>query len=172
MARDRGCSGVDACIDLLIEEQGNVGMINFIMDEEEMRRVLVHPLSMIGSDGTAVSPDWYEGQPHPRFYGCYPRILGRYVREEQLLTLEQAIHKMTGMPAEQLGLPDRGQLQIGRSADVVIFDPETVIDRATFDDPHQFPTGIESVIVNGTLVVHQGEHLESRPGKVVSPQRS
>ena len=171
LAAARGCSGIDACLDLLIEEKGNAGMVNFIMDENEMRRVLQHPLSMIGSDGTAVSREWSEGKPHPRYYGCFPRVLGLYVRQEKLLSLEAAIHKMTDMPARQLGLPDRGLLKIGNAADVVLFSEKKIIDRATFDDPHQYPEGIDSVIVNGRLVVHRGKHLGVRPGKILPPQR-
>ncbi len=171
VARARGISGTQACIDLLIEEEANIGMINFIIDENEMRRVLQHPLAMIGSDGTAVSPEWYEGKPHPRFYGCFPRVLGRYSREAGLFPLETAVRKMTGMPAEQLGLADRGLLKVGYAADVVVFDASKIVDRATFDDPHQYPLGVDTVCVNGQIVVQRGEHLGVKPGRVLSPQR-
>ena len=171
MAKARGCSGVDACIDLLIEEQGGIGMINYIIDEFEMRRVLKHPLSMIGSDGTAVSKEWSQGKPHPRYYGCFPRVLGKYVRQEKLLSLETAIAKMTGRPALHLGLSKRGLLKIGYAADVTVFDSGKIIDRATFVDPHQYSLGIDAVIVNGQLVVHRGKHLGIRPGKVLRPER-
>jgi N-acyl-D-amino-acid deacylase len=171
VAKDRGIAGVQACIDLVIEERGDVGMINFIMDEDEMRGVLKHRLSMIGSDGSALNAKTAEGMPHPRSYGCYPRVLGKYVREEKLISLETAVAKMTSMPAAQLGLPDRGLLKVGHAADVVIFDAERIIDRATFDDPHRYPDGIESVIVNGELVVHAGEHLGVKPGRLLRPQR-
>jgi N-acyl-D-amino-acid deacylase len=171
VAKDRSIAGVQACIALLIEERGDVGMINFIMNEDEMRGVLKHPLSMIGSDGSALNAKTAGGSPHPRSYGCYPRVLGRYVREEKLISLETAIAKMTSMPAAQLGLPDRGLLKVGHAADVVIFDAERIIDRATFEDPHRYPDGIASVIVNGTLVVHAGEHLGAKPGRVLRPQR-
>ncbi|MBI3861397.1 MAG: D-aminoacylase [Planctomycetia bacterium] len=171
VARARKCSGVEACIDLLIEERGRIGMINFVMDEDEMRGVIRHPLAMIGSDGFAVSAEARQGQPHPRCYGCYPRVLGRYCRELKLFSLETAIHKMTGMPATQLGLSGRGVLKEGHAADLVVFDFDKIIDKATFDDPHQYPEGIDSVIVSGQLVVHQGEHLGGRPGKVLRPER-
>jgi N-acyl-D-amino-acid deacylase len=171
VARSRSCAGVEACIDLLIEERGRIGMINFVMDEEEMRGVLKHPLAMIGSDGIALSAAARQGQPHPRCYGCFPRVLGRYCRELKLFTLETAIHKMTGMPAAQLGLAGRGELREGHVADIVIFDFEKIIDKATFDDPHQYPEGIDSVIVSGQLVIHRGEHLGVRPGKVLRPER-
>jgi N-acyl-D-amino-acid deacylase len=171
-ARERGCSGVEACADLLIEERGSIGMINFIMNEEEMQGVLKHPLAMIGSDGLALSAAEPAGQPHPRSYGCYPRVLGRYCRELKLFSLETAIHKMTGMPAAQFGLSDRGELREGRAADVVLFDFKTIIDRATFDAPHQYPLGIDSVIVEGKLVLHQEKHTGARPGKILAPQRT
>lgn len=171
VARDRSCGGIEACIDLLIEERGKIGMINFVMDEDEVRSVLKHPLSMIGSDGFALSAADKQGQPHPRCYGCFPRVLGRYCRELQLLSLETAIHKMTGMPAAHLGLAERGVLRKGHAADLVMFDFDKIIDKATFDAPHQYPAGIDSVIVNGQLVVHRGEHLGTRPGKILRPER-
>jgi N-acyl-D-aspartate/D-glutamate deacylase len=171
VARDRKCGGVEACIDLLIEERGKIGMINFVIDEDEMRSVLKHPLSMIGSDGFALSAAEKQGQPHPRCYGCYPRVLGRYCRELQLLSLETAIHKMTGMPAAHLGLAGRGVVREGHAADLVLFDFDKIIDKATFDDPHQYPEGIDSVVVNGELVVHHGEHLGTKPGKILRPER-
>src|SRR5436190_16238987 len=171
VARERKCGGVEACIDLLIEERGKIGMINFVIDEDEMRSVLKHPLSMIGSDGFALSAAEKQGQPHPRCYGCFPRVLGRYCRELQLLSLETAIHKMTGMPAAHLGLAERGVVREGHAADLVLFDFDKIIDKATFDDPHQYPEGIDSVIVNGQLVVHRGEHLGTKPGLILRPER-
>ncbi|MBQ18078.1 MAG: hypothetical protein CMJ65_13230 [Planctomycetaceae bacterium] len=171
VARSRKCSGVDACIDLLIEGRGGVGMINFIMDEREVQQVLRHPLSMIGSDGTAVSADTARGMPHPRYYGCFPRVLGRYCRQLKLFPLETAIKKMTSMPADQLGLRDRGRLRIGHAADIVVLNFDDILDRATFAAPHQYPTGIDSVLVNGTLVINSGRHLETRPGRILPPQR-
>lgn len=170
VARDRGISGTDACIELVIEEEGQVGMINFVIDEEEMRQVLAHPLSLIGSDGTAVSPETYPGMPHPRFYGCFPRVLGVYCREVQLFDLETAIHKMTGASAAQLGLVDRGVLRTNAVADVVVFSADEIIDRATFDQPHQYPLGIRQVLVAGEVVVDGGHHTGKRPGVLV--QRS
>ena len=141
-------------------------MINFVIDEQEMQRVLAHPLSMIGSDGVAVSPETDKGQPHPRYYGCFPRVLGRYVRELKLLSLETAVHKMTGMPAAQLGLRDRGQLRVGWAADLAVFDAARVADQATFESPHHYPVGIPHVIVNGQLVIHDGQHTNARPGRI------
>ena len=172
VARARKCDGVQACIDLLIEGNGRVRMINFIIDEREMQRVLRHPLSMIGSDGRAVSADTARGMPHPRYYGCFPRVLGRYCRQLKLFPLETAIHKMTAMPARQLSLSDRGTLKVGQAADVVVFNFQTIIDKATFQAPHQYPEGIDAVFVNGLPVVLDGGHTETHPGRILRPQRS
>jgi N-acyl-D-aspartate/D-glutamate deacylase len=172
VARARGCSGVDACIDLLLEERSSIGMINFIMDEDEVRRVLAHPLSMVGSDGFAVSADKPAGQPHPRCYGCFPRVLGRYCREAALFSLETAVHKMTGMPAAQLGLAGRGVIREGAAADLVLFDFEKLRDRATFENPHQYPEGIQYVIVNGDVVVENDSHTGRKPGRLLRPERA
>lgn len=105
--------------------------------------------------------------PHPRFYGTFPRVLGKYVRDEPLISLETAVHKMTGMPARRLGLSDRGVLREGAVADVVVFDPATVIDLATFEDPHRYPVGIPHVLVNGEPVIKNGKHTGARPGTVL-----
>ena len=139
-------------------------------DEGDVRYFLSHDLAMIGSDGRAVSPDgpYATALPHPRFYGTYPRILGRYVREEPaLLTLESAINKMTGLPAARMGMKERGLVKEGLVADLVIFDPDTVIDNATWEDPHQYPTGIPYVLVNGVAVVDCGKHTGTMPGTVL-----
>ncbi len=108
-----------------------------------------------------------KGLPHPRHYSTFPRILGRFVREEQVLSLEEAIRKMTGLPAEKLRWTDRGLLKEGYRADLVVFDPDTIIDRATFQAPHQYPLGIRHVIVNGKPVVYNGSHTQARPGSVL-----
>jgi N-acyl-D-amino-acid deacylase len=155
--------------DLLIEEENRVDMIEFIMNEDNLKRILAHPLSIIGSDGSAVAPYGvlHKGKPHPRFYGTFPRILGKYVREENVLTLPGAIQKMTSLAAQKFGLKSRGQIKENYFADLVIFDPETIIDRATWEDPHQYPVGIEYVIVNGEIVVKEGEHTGLLTGKIL-----
>lgn len=172
VAKDRQCTGVQACIDLLLEEEAQIGMVNFIMDEEEMRLVLQHRLSIVGSDGSALSAEAAVGQPHPRTYGCFARVLGQYVRELDLISLETAIHKMTSMPAAQLGLAGRGILKAGAHADLVVFDPATIIDHATFDQPHQYASGVSTVIVNGKLVIDEGKHLGTQAGRVLPPEHS
>jgi N-acyl-D-amino-acid deacylase len=154
---------------LMIEEKSRVDIMGFAMDEGNLKKVLASPLVMIGSDGSAVAPygKLAEGKPHPRFYGTFPRVLGKYSREEQVFSLETAIKKMTSQPAEKLGLKQRGRLQNNYFADVVIFNPATVIDRATYIAPHQYPTGIEYVIVNGKMTIRQGEHTGVHAGRVL-----
>jgi N-acyl-D-amino-acid deacylase len=120
---------------------------------------------MIASDGTLSRPG--DGHPHPRAYGTFPRVLGRYVRDERVLTLEEAVYKMTGQPAARLKLRDRGVLRAGAYADVVVFDPARVADRSTFDAPHQYPAGIEFVLVNGALAVDGERFVDARAGRVL-----
>ena len=162
---------ITAVFDLLLHENGKVGIIQFQMDERDLRRALLHPRVMIGSDGFALAPygDMSGGKPHPRSYGTFPRVLGEYVREERLLSLGQAIHKMTGMPARRLGLTDRGVIRVGARADLVIFDPRRVADVATYDDPHRYPEAIDHVVVNGRFVVKDGQHTGILPGRVLTP---
>ena len=137
--------------------------------ERDVRFFLSHPLGMIGSDGLAISPTGIHGseQHHPRFYGTYPRILGRYVREQSIMSLETAVQKMSGMPAERLGLKDRGKVEEGLVADLAVFDPDTVIDRSSFEDPHQLAGGVPHVFVAGEPVVSDGAHTGARPGSVL-----
>ncbi|HEV8131248.1 MAG TPA: D-aminoacylase [Acidobacteriota bacterium] len=168
-ARMRGQNPVDAIMDLLLEEDGIVGAIFFIMKEEDVRYAMQQPWVSVGSDGTAVKPEGVlgQGKPHPRWYGTFPRILGKYVRDEKVLKLEDAVRKMTSLGAQQLGIRDRGLLREGKFADIVVFDPDRVADRATFAQPHQYPVGIEYVIVNGGVVIEKGKHTGARPGKIV-----
>jgi N-acyl-D-amino-acid deacylase len=170
IAERRGADPEDVVIDLLVEERADASMVGFAMDENGVRRIISHPLAMIGSDAAAAAPYGLlgRGHPHPRTYGTFPRILGRYVREEGLLTLEDAVAKMTSHPAARLGLTDRGQLAVGLAADIVVFDPNTIADRATYQDPHQYPTGIRCVIVNGILELDGNDHNDRRPGRVFS----
>ncbi len=169
VARIMNKKPTDVVFDLLVEEAGSVPAVYFLMSEEDLRYALQVPWVSIGSDGTAVRPDGIlsKGKPHPRWYGTFPRVLGKYVREEKVLSLEDAIRKMTSLNAEKLGIPDRGLLKEGKKADITIFDPDTIIDKATFENPHQYPEGIVYVIVNGAVVLDQGQHLGARPGKVL-----
>ena len=165
-----GLSGEETVAHVLDTLGGAAHMVYFQLDEADVCRVLAHPLGMIGSDGSVAAPygPLSEGKPHPRSYGTHPRVLGRYVRELGLLTWEEAIRKMTSAPAQRLGLAAKGILRPGLDADLVVFDPATVSDHATFDEPHQYPDGIEHVLVNGELVVSGGNHLGTLPGQVIS----
>jgi len=159
---------VDALSDLLISEQTFPYAIYFAMSEEDVRTGMREPWVGIGSDGVAVDPEMrFMGRPHPRFYGTFPRVLGEYVREQKIITLPDAIRKMTSLAAQITGLSDRGLLRPGMAADIVIFDPEKVRDRATFEDPSQYPDGIPYVIVNGEIALDQGQHTGALHGRVL-----
>ncbi len=154
---------------ILIEEKNRVQIVGFGMDEDNLKKVLSSPFVMVGSDGNAVAPHGKlgEGKPHPRYYGTFPRVLGTYAREETLFNLPTAVKKMTSMPAGKLGLSGRGVLARDNFADIVVFNPETIIDQATFVDPHQFASGIEYVIVNGQVTVKNGAQTGVRAGSVL-----
>ncbi len=156
----------EGLFDLILEIERNATIISFMMDEDDLRTVMSSSLSSFISDSWVTAPD-AGGKPHPRAYGTLPRVIGKYVREEKLLTLEQAIRKMTSLPAAKIGLKCRGILREGFWADVVIFDQAVIKDQATFDDPHQYPEGIEYVIVNGQVVVDHGKLTGVRPGKIL-----
>jgi len=156
----------ECLFDLFLEIEGNATIISFMMDEDDVRTVMSSPLSSFISDSWVTAPD-AGGKPHPRGYGTFPRILGRYVREDKLLTLEQAIRKMTSLPAGKVGLKSRGILREGFWADVVVFELAVIKDQATFDDPHQYPEGIKYVIVNGQVVVDCGRLTGVRPGTIL-----
>ncbi|MGB5988061.1 MAG: D-aminoacylase [Desulfobacterales bacterium] len=157
---------IDALFRLFQAEQGGLAMIVFAMCEEDLERILRHPATLIGSDGAALAAGQTSAgrADHPRNYGTFPRILGRYVRERNTLSLETAVAKMSGLPARKLGLLDRGLIRSGQAADLVIFDPHTVADGATFQNPHRYPAGIPYVLVNGELVIDRGRHTGSLPG--------
>lgn len=152
---------------LVIEamQRGGASAIYHVLEEEDVERIMKHPQTMIASDGRLTQPG--EGHPHPRWYGTFPRVLASYVRERNVLTLHEAIHKMTGQPAARMGLRDRGVLKEGAFADVVVFDPATVADRATFQEPHRYPDGIPYVIVNGAVAVDGGSYTGVRAGRVL-----
>src|SRR5205823_13180462 len=134
----------------------------FMMAEDDVRTVMAHPSTMIGSDGVPSG-----GKPHPRLYGCFARVLGHYVRDEKVLDLATAIHRMTGMPAAKFRLLDRGAIRPGAFADLVVFDPARIDDVATYGEPRRAPSGIRAVYVNGTAVARDGEHTGARPGRGV-----
>src|SRR5882672_2608441 len=169
IAEEQGKDPLDALFDLILADHGQTGAIYFMMSEDDMRAAMRAPFVSFCTDSGARANDGplAGSKSHPRGWGSYPRILGRYVRDEHLLTLPQAIHKMTGLPAARVGLHQRGLLRSGFYADLTIFDPKTVIDRATFEMPNQHPDGIEYVIVNGQLSVDNGQRTPSLPGRVL-----
>lgn len=169
IAAMRGQHWLDSVIELLLSERQRIFTIYFSMDEANVALGLRQPWVSISTDAGGLDPAWADalGPTHPRAYGTYPRVLGKYVREEKLLTLEDAVRKMSGSVAARLGLRERGLLRAGFFADVVIFDPSTVADHATFEDAHRFSTGIRDVWVNGSRVVRDGQHTGATPGQVV-----
>jgi len=144
-----------------------VGCVYFIIDEADLALAMQQPWVGVGSDGSALatSGPLRAGVPHPRNFGTFPRVLGRYVRDLKVISLEEAVRKMTSAPAARLGLEERGTLRDGALADIVVFDPATVRSTATYDEPRSYPVGIETVIVNGALVVDGGEHTGATPGR-------
>jgi N-acyl-D-aspartate/D-glutamate deacylase len=160
---------VEVLFDLLIRNGGTVPTVFFHHSEEDMRHALAQPFVSVGSDGRAVAVDGplAAGHPHPRYYGTFPRVLGRYVRETPVLTLEDAVRKMTSANAAKVRQFDRGVLRPGLWADVTVFDAARIVDRATFEQPHQYAVGVEYVIVNGILVIDKGRHTHARPGKTL-----
>ena len=173
-SRDKNADPYTTAVALLQTHRGETGMVGFAMSEENVERGLAHPLASVCSDGGAVAIDGptRRGRPHPRSVGTFPRVLGRYVRERKALTLEDAIHKMTARPARRVKLADRGRIAVGMAADLVAFDPTTVADKATFEDPFQYPVGIELVMVNGALVLQQGKRTDDRTGRLLRPSAS
>ena len=163
---------LDALFELLTENDGSVPTVYFHHSEDDMRYALKQPFVSIGSDGTAVKNEGplSSGHPHPRYYGTFPRVLGRYVREEKLIALEEAVRKMTSANAAKIRIYDRGLLRPGQWADVTVFNPNTIIDNATFEKPHQYATGVEYVIVNGKIVLEHGRHTGARPGAILYGQ--
>lgn len=169
VATARGVPVVDALCDLLIEENAEAMNVSFWGVEEDVDTLVQHPSVMPCSDGWSHAPYGRlgEGKPHPRCYGAFPRYLRLYARERRFFTYEEAIRRMTSMPAQRLGLQDRGLLRVGMAADMVVFDPATVTDRATFSDPHRYPEGIPYVVVNGEAAISDGEHTGVLAGRVL-----
>jgi N-acyl-D-amino-acid deacylase len=169
IARQTGIAPVDTLMNILLEQRCTVGMVSFSQSIDNVAKVIQHPSLMIGSDSIPL----YEGdgdkpgKPHPRTYGTFPKVLGEYARERGLISMETAVHKMTGMAATRLGLKDRGFLREGYAADVTVFDPATVKDESTYPDPHRYPTGIPYVVVNGAVVVDHARMSGERTGRII-----
>jgi N-acyl-D-amino-acid deacylase len=169
VARQRNRSPEETAMDLVIEDGSRVECVYFLMSEENVRRKIALPWVSFGSDASALANQdvFLKSNPHPRAYGCFARLLGRYVRDEQVIPLETAIHRLTAFPAQTLGLRARGSLQPGYFADVVVFDPRTIADKATYEAPHQYAVGVQHVFVNGQHVLRDGEPTGALPGRVV-----
>jgi len=173
IARERGNNPIDTVLDIIVEEHNFISAINFSINEDDIAYVMRHPLTMIGSDAVGTCPRGKMGEDrvHPRSYGTYPRVLGRYVREMGVLQEPEAIRKMTSMPADRLGLKDRGRIAPGQFADIVIYDRATIADNATFDDSHHFASGIDLTLVNGRVAWERGAPTGALPGRVLRKNR-
>jgi N-acyl-D-amino-acid deacylase len=165
----RGSDPAATAIDLVLEDNSRVGVCYFMMSEDNVRKKVAQPWVSFGSDEEASATEgvFLESNNHPRAFGTFARVLGKYSRDEKVVPLEEAVRRMTSFPAANIGIRDRGQLTEGYFADVVIFDPESIQDHATFEEPHQYATGVEHVFVNGGHVVANGEHTGATPGRVV-----
>lgn len=165
----RGTSPVITAMDLIVEDDSRIGTVRFTMDEDNIRKKIALPWVSFCSDSASMAPEepFTNSQPHPRAYGSFARLLGKYVREEGIIPLEEAVHRLSGLPATNLRLVDRGRLAPDYFADIVVFDPETVTDRATFEEPHQLATGVKHVFVNGEQVLRDEQHTGATPGRFV-----
>lgn len=169
MAEIRGKSPEETAMDLVIDDGSRVGTVYFLMSEENVKKQIRLPYMSFGSDAGSMAPEgvFIKSSTHPRAYGNFARLLGKYVRDEKVIPLEEAIYKLTKLPASNLKIKKRGELKVGNYADLAIFDAETIQDHATFENPHQYATGMEYVLVNGELVLEEGEHTGATPGRVV-----
>jgi N-acyl-D-amino-acid deacylase len=169
VAKMRGKDPVETIMDLILEDRSRVGTVYFLMAEENLKKELRQPWVSLGSDGASMAPEgvFLKSSTHPRAYGNFARLLGKYVREEKVISLSEAVRRLTSLPATNLGLDRRGFLRKGMFADVVIFDPQTIADRATFENPHQYSVGMKHVFVNGVHVIKDGEHTGAKPGRAL-----
>jgi len=165
----RGRDPVETIFDLLLEDRWGIDTIYFLMSEENIRKQLRQSWVALGSDDVSQAPEgvFLKSNPHPRAYGAFARFLGKYVRDEKVISLPEAIRRLSGLPATNLGLDHRGFIKEGMFADVVVFDPATIADRATFDKPHQYAVGVKHVFVNGMQVLKDGEHTNAKPGRTL-----
>jgi N-acyl-D-amino-acid deacylase len=169
VARMRGTDPENTILDLMVEDQSRVGTVYFLMDEENIKKQIKIPWVSFGSDAESMAPEgaFLKSNPHPRAYGNFARLLGKYVREEKVISLEEAIRRLSSLPAANLGLSGRGFLRKGYFADVVVFDPATIADRATFEKPHQFAVGVRDVFVNGVQMLKDGDHTGKFSGRAL-----
>jgi N-acyl-D-amino-acid deacylase len=169
VAKMRGKDPVETIMELIAEDESRIDTIYFLMSEENIKKEIKKPWISFGSDEASQAPEgvFLKSNPHPRAYGNFARVLGKYVRDEKVISLKEAIHKLSGLPATSLGLDHRGFIKEGMSADLVVFDPATIADRATFEKPHQYAVGMKHVFVNGVQVLKDGEHTGAKPGRAL-----
>jgi N-acyl-D-amino-acid deacylase len=168
-AKMRGKDPIDTAMDLIAEDESRIGTLYFIMSEDNVKKELSNPWISFGSDEASQAPEgvFLKSNPHPRAYGNFARVLGKYVRDEKAIPMKEAIRRLSGLPAKNLGLDHRGFLKEGMFADVVVFDPATIADRATYEKPHQYAVGVKHVFVNGVQVLKDGEHTGAKPGRAL-----
>jgi N-acyl-D-amino-acid deacylase len=169
VAKMRGKDPIETIMDLINEDESRIDTMYFLMSEENVRKELAKPWISFGSDEASQAPEgvFLKSHPHPRAYGNFARVLGKYARDEKVLTLSEAVRRLSALPATNLGLDHRGFIREGMFADVVVFDPATIADRATFDKPHQYAVGMKHVFVNGVQVLKDGEHTGAKPGRAL-----
>jgi N-acyl-D-amino-acid deacylase len=169
VARMRGQDPIETVMDLVVEDRSRIGTVYFMMDEQNVEKQIRQPWVSFGSDAASMAPEgrFLKSSTHPRAYGNFARLLGKYVREEKVISLAEAVRRLSGLPATNLGLDHRGFIKQGMFADVVVFDPQTIADRATFEQPHQYSVGVKHVFVNGVQVLKDGEHTGSKPGRAL-----
>jgi len=169
VARMRGKDPIETIMDLVYEDHSRIGTVYFMMSEENIKKQLRQPWVSLGSDAASMAPEgaFLRSSTHPRAYGNFARLLGKYVREEKVITLQEAVRRLSSLPATNLGLDHRGLLKEGMFADMVVFDPATIGDRATFETPHQYSVGVKHVFVNGVQVLREGEHTDAKPGRAL-----
>jgi N-acyl-D-amino-acid deacylase len=170
VAKMRGKDPITTIMDLIVEDESRIGTVYFLMSEENVKKELARPWISFGSDEASQAPEgvFLKSNPHPRAYGNFARVLGKYVRDEKVIPLVEAVRRLSGLPASNLGLDHRGFIKDGMFADVVVFDPATIADRATFEKPHQYSVGVKHVFVNGVQVLKDGEHTGAKPGRALS----
>jgi N-acyl-D-amino-acid deacylase len=165
----RGKDPIDTAMDLIAEDESRIGTLYFIISEDNVKKELAKPWISFGSDEASQAPEglFLKSNPHPRAYGNFARVLGKYLRDEKVIPMKEAVRRLSGLPATNLGLDHRGFLKEGMFADVVVFDPATIADRATYEKPHQYAVGMKHVFVNGVQVLKDGEHTGAKPGRAL-----
>ena len=165
----RGKDEIETMLDLILEARSRIQVVTFTMSEDNIKKELRQPWVSVGSDASSMATEgaFLESSTHPRAYGNFARLLGKYVREEKVITLQEAVRRLSGLPASNLGLDRRGLIKRDLFADIVVFDPKTIADKATYENPHQYAVGMKHVFVNGVQVLRDGEHTGAKPGRAL-----